>query len=265
MQQRYCLEVSYFGKNYHGSQSQINACTIQSELEKALQVYYRKSFSLVGASRTDKGVHALQNFYHADADISILQEQVYNINSILPSDISITGIYKTSPTFHARFDAISREYKYYIHTVKNPFLNGRSWYFPYKLSPELLQEYAAIILNTADFTTFSKKGSEVKSSLCNIEKAAWVFEENNIIFTVRANRFLRGMVRGLTATMLQGARKSLSSVAFKTIIADNNNLLADFSAPSHGLYLCSIHYAENVFDKFQMKILLPCKPLIARL
>lgn len=248
MQQRYCLEVSYFGKNYHGSQSQINACTIQSELEKALQVYYRKVFLLVGASRTDKGVHAIQNFYHTDTDITILQEQVYNINSILPPDISITGIYKTSPGFHARFDAVSREYTYYIHTAKNPFLNGRSWYFPYKFSHDLLQEYAAILLNTVDFTTFSKKGTAIKSSLCKIEKATWTFEGNDIIFTVKANRFLRGMVRGLTATMLQGARKNLTAVAFNTIIAGNNNLLADFSAPSHGLYLCSIHYAENVFD-----------------
>ncbi|MEO7209606.1 MAG: tRNA pseudouridine synthase A, partial [Chitinophagaceae bacterium] len=189
MQQRYCLEVSYFGKNYHGSQSQINACTIQSELEKALQVYYRKTFVLVGASRTDKGVHAIQNFYHTDTDITISQEQVYNINSILPPDISITGIYKTSPDFHARFDAVSREYTYYIHTAKNPFLNGRSWYFPYKLSQELLKEYAAIILNTVDFTTFSKKGTVIKSSLCKIEKVTWTFEGNNIIFIVKANRF----------------------------------------------------------------------------
>ncbi|MEO8117372.1 MAG: tRNA pseudouridine(38-40) synthase TruA [Bacteroidota bacterium] len=249
MQQRYCLEVSYFGKNYHGSQSQINAQTIQSELEKALQIFYRKSFSLVGASRTDKGVHAIQNFYHVDTAMPILQEQVYNINSILPPDISITGIYKTSVGFHARFDAVSREYKYYIHTAKNPFLNGRSWYFPYKLSHELLKEYAAIILNTHDFTSFSKKGTEVKSTLCKIEKANWIIKEDEIIFHVKANRFLRGMVRGLTATMLQGARKETPVVTFGSIMAGNNNMQADFSAPSHGLYLCAIEYPLNSFVK----------------
>jgi len=248
MQQRYFLEVSYLGKNYHGSQSQINARTIQSELENALQIYYRKEFSLVGASRTDKGVHAIQNFYHVDTDICFCKEQVYNINSILPADISLTGIYRSSPAFHARFDAISREYKYYIHTAKNPFLNGRSWYFPYQISFELLHEYAAIILNTVDFTIFSKKGTEVKSAICRIDKASWAYEGNNIIFTVQANRFLRGMVRGLTATMLQCARKNLSPVSFNTIVAGNNNLHADFSAPSHGLYLCSVYYSENAFQ-----------------
>jgi len=248
MQQRYFLEVSYFGKNYHGSQSQINARTIQSELENALQIYYRKEFSLVGASRTDKGVHAIQNFYHVDTDICFSREQVYNINSILPSDISLTGIYRSSPAFHARFDAISREYRYYIHTAKNPFLKGRSWYFPYKISFELLDEYAFTILKTVDFTSFSKKGTDVKSSICRIEKSTWAYEGNNIIFTVQANRFLRGMVRGLTATMLQCSRKNLSPVSFNTIVAGTNNLQADFSAPSHGLYLCSIHYGENVFQ-----------------
>ncbi len=249
MQQRYCLEVSYFGKNYHGSQSQANAQTIQSEIEKALHIYYRKGISLVGASRTDSGVHAVQNFFHFDTDIIIYPQQVYNINSILPADISITHIYKTSSDFHARFDAISREYKYYIHTAKNPFLNERSWYFPYKISNEIMHEFSAIILNTADFASFSKKGTNVKTTLCKIEKAEWAFEGNNIMFNVKANRFLRGMVRALTATVLQGARKNISIDEFIHIIAGKNNMQADFSAPPHGLYLSAIEYPGNSFEK----------------
>ncbi len=249
MQQRYCLEVSYLGKNYHGSQSQINARTIQSELEKALQIYFRKPFSLVGASRTDSGVHAIQNFFHFDTDICIHQDEVYNLNSILPADISITGIYKTSNNFHARFFAISREYKYYLHTTKNPFLRARSWHYPYAIKKELLHEFSEIILHTTDFTSFSKKGSAGKTTFCKIEKSSWEFESNNIVFTVKANRFLRGMVRGLTATMLQGARKNMNIEKFRAIIDGDNHLHADFSAPPHGLYLYKIEYPKNSFEK----------------
>lgn len=249
MQQRYCIEVSYLGKNYHGSQSQTNARTIQSVLEKALQTYYRKSFSLVGASRTDSGVHAMQNFYHFDTDLCIRKDEVYNINSILQADISVTAIHKTSKTFHARFLAIKREYKYYLHTTKNPFLNERSWFYPYTINKALLNEFAEIILHTKDFCSFSKKGSAGKTTFCNIEKAIWYFENNNIIFTVKANRFLRGMVRGLTATMLQSARKNISVETFKSIIAGNDQLQVDFSAPAHGLYLFKIEYPENSFEE----------------
>ncbi|MBS1730835.1 MAG: tRNA pseudouridine(38-40) synthase TruA [Bacteroidetes bacterium] len=248
MQQRYCIEVAYCGSKYHGSQSQINANTIQSELEKALQIFYKQTFSLIGASRTDKGVHALQNFYHVDTAININHKQVYNINSILPPDISIVNIYKTLPDFHARFDALNREYKYFIHQFKDPFLNDRSWYFPYKISSSILNDYASIILEAKDFTFFSKKGTMTQTSLCNIEKSLWNFDGKNIIYNVSANRFLRGMVRGLTATMLNCARKKMPVIDFENLIQAKNNQKADFSAPSNGLYLCAINYHHHSFQ-----------------
>ncbi len=142
---RYFLEVSYKGTGYSGFQSQINANSIQAEIEKAFSVLQKESVSMTGSSRTDTGVHACQNFFHFDFDAPIHEQLVYKMNAILPGDIVIKNIQKVNDDAHCRFDAISREYKYFIYRDKNPFLADRAYYYPYKLDISMLHQCAEIL------------------------------------------------------------------------------------------------------------------------
>lgn len=238
---RYFIEVSYKGSGYSGFQVQHNANSVQAEIEKALQVYFKQKFVLTGSSRTDAGVHALQNFFHFDTSLKINNE-VYNLNAILPSDIVISKIFEVNKDAHCRFDAVSREYKYYVYQHKDPFLEDRAYYYPYTLNAELLQCAAKEILNHTDFTSFSKRNTQVKSFICEIFESEWVQEGNCLVYRVKANRFLRGMVKGLVGTMLQVGRDKLSVDEFKNIIAAKDCTKADFSVPSHGLFLCRVEF-----------------------
>lgn len=238
---RYFIEVSYKGSGYSGFQVQHNANSVQAEIEKALQVYFKQKFVLTGSSRTDAGVHALQNFFHFDTSLKINNE-VYNLNAILPSDIVISKIFEVNKDAHCRFDAVSREYKYYVYQHKDPFLEDRAYYYPYTLNAELLQCAAKEILNHIDFTSFSKRNTQVKSFICEIFESEWVQEGNCLVYRVKANRFLRGMVKGLVGTMLQIGRDKLSVDEFKNIIAAKDCTKADFSVPSHGLFLCRVEF-----------------------
>jgi tRNA pseudouridine38-40 synthase len=245
---RYFIEISYKGTNYSGFQIQHNANSIQAEVEKALKIFFRETVALTGASRTDTGVHALQNFFHFDAEVLPLENDfLYSLNSILPYDIVIKNIMPVKEDAHCRFDAIEREYKYFIYRNKNPFLADRAYYYPYKINTEKLQEAAKLILRYEDFTSFSKRNTQVKNFLCSIGKSQWTEERETLIYNVAANRFLRGMVRGLVATMLKIATEKITNDQFKTIIESHNCNLADFSAPPYGLFLSGIKYPPNVF------------------
>jgi tRNA pseudouridine38-40 synthase len=239
---RYFLELSYKGANYAGFQVQKNANTIQAEVERVLQIYYRKPFVLTGSSRTDAGVHALQNFFHFDNDVLIIPKDIYNLNAILPADIVIKRIFITGDTSHCRFDAVSREYNYYIYTEKNPFIADRAYYFPYTLNVELMQEAAGIVKHYTDFTSFSKRNTQVKTFECSIIKSRWVTKDECLVYNVEANRFLRGMVRALTATMLKIGREKLSIADFKRIIEAKDCTAASFAVPSHGLFLQNVNF-----------------------
>jgi tRNA pseudouridine38-40 synthase len=238
---RYFIEVSYKGTSYSGFQVQHNANSVQAEIEKALQVYFKQKFILTGSSRTDAGVHALQNFFHFDTSLKINNE-VYNLNAILPPDIVVRKIFEVNKDAHCRFDAISREYKYYIYQDKDPFLEDRAYYYPYTLNIELLQNAAKEILNHTDFTSFSKRNTQVKSFICEILESEWQQQGNCLVYKVKANRFLRGMVKGLVGTMLQVGREKLSVDEFRSIMAAKDCTKADFSVPSHGLFLCSVEF-----------------------
>ena len=253
---RYFIEVAYKGTNYSGFQIQKNASSIQSEIQKALQIFYKHDFELTGASRTDAGVHALQNFFHFDVEHALSPDsnrggegggEVYNLNAILPDDIAIKNIFPVADTAHCRFDAVSREYKYFIYWKKNPFLRDRAYYYPLKINREDLNAAADIIKNYEDFTSFSKRNSQVKNFLCIIEKSCWIFKDETIIYNVTGNRFLRGMVRGLVGTMLHVATGKISLKSLRNIIECRNSANANFSVPSHGLFLIGIKYNENVF------------------
>jgi tRNA pseudouridine38-40 synthase len=253
---RYFLEVAYNGAKYSGFQSQHNANTIQAEIEKAFLIIQKEKIILTGSSRTDTGVHALQNFFHFDTQAPLQQwkgieeynQLRYKLNALLPPDIAVKKIISVAPDAHCRFDAISREYKYYIYRQKNPFLKDRAFYFPYKLDFEKMQQAAELIKNYKDFTSFSKRNTQVKSFLCEIELSSWFYEQDCLVYHVKANRFLRGMVRALTATMLLAGREKISIDQFKKIIESKDCTQASFAVPAHGLFLLSIHYPSGIFS-----------------
>jgi tRNA pseudouridine38-40 synthase len=244
---RYFLEVAYKGTQYSGFQIQKNAPSIQQELEKALETFFRIPIGLTGSSRTDGGVHAMQNFFHFDYQELIDKRGLYNINAILPPDIVLKDVLPVAPDAHCRFDALSREYRYYIYRKKNPFLADRAWYFPYTIDREKLDAAAAIIPEYRDFTTFSKRSTQVKTFHCSIYDSAWENGEDGLVYRVVANRFLRGMVRGLVGTMLQVGRGRLSVEEFAEVLRRKDNRLADFSAPGHGLFLFRVSFPDSIY------------------
>ncbi len=245
---RYFLEVSYKGTRYSGFQVQQNANTIQAEIEKAFEIFFQIKINLTGSSRTDTGVHALQNFFHFDFDTQINSDILYSLNAILPADIVLKNVSLVSEISHCRFDAISREYKYYIYQSKNPFLNDRAFYFPYKIDIELIKEAASIVKGYSDFTSFSKRNTQVKSFHCNIIESEWQIEQDNLVYRIKANRFLRGMVRALTATMLLVGRNKINLSQFKVIIESKDCTKASFAVPPHGLFLFSVDYPGKIIQ-----------------
>jgi len=247
---RYFLEVSYKGTRFSGFQVQQNANSIQAELQKAFEII-KKPVVMTGSSRTDSGVHAIQNYLHFDLEEDINDRTVYKLNSILPADIMIRSITPMKAGAHCRYDAISREYKYYIYRKKNPFLNDRAYYFPYKIDLEAMEEAAGIIKKHIDFTSFSRRKTQVKNFQCEITGSHWQWKNDILVYNVKGNRFLRGMVRALTATMLKVGRNKLSVSEFEHIIEARNCKEASFGVPPHGLFLIAVNYADDYFVKEQ--------------
>jgi tRNA pseudouridine38-40 synthase len=244
---RYFLEVAYKGTNYSGFQIQKNANSIQSEIERVFTTIQKEPFALTGSSRTDAGVHALQNFFHFDFDGELDSHLVYKMNAILSEDIVVHKLINVKPEAHCRFDAITREYKYFIYRYKNPFLKDRAFYFPYNLNLDLMQEAAEIIKNYTDFTSFSKRNTQVKTFTCHVIKSNWENEDDCLVFYIKANRFLRGMVRALVATMLKVGREKITIAQFKDIIEEKDCAKASFAVPAHGLFLMKVNYSEKLF------------------
>ncbi len=241
---RYFIEVSYDGAGFGGFQIQQNQQTIQGTLEAAMATLYRETISLTGASRTDAGVHALQNYFHFDTAIEVTTKHIYNLNAILPNSIVVNGIYIVPSEAHCRFDAVKRSYIYKIHTQKSPFLVGRSWYYPFPVDSNVLQLAANKLLLYKDFESFSKKNTTVNTFNCTITKAEWIHKGSLIQFNIDSNRFLRGMIRGLVGTMLQVGRGQINLDRFEEIIRLKNEQNVDFSTPAYGLYLSNIEYPD---------------------
>ncbi len=239
---RFFLEVAYKGTNYSGFQSQENANTVQAEVEKAFRILQREDVLMTGSSRTDAGVHARQNFFHFDYEGVLHPQFVYKTNAILPDDIVVKGLKPAKAGAHCRFDAVSRAYSYYIYQHKDPFLKDRAFYFPYKLDMERMREAAAVVREYRDFRSFSKRNTQVKTFECEIMESAWEMEDGCLVYKVRANRFLRGMVRALTATMLQVGRNKLTVGGLRGIIEAKDCTKASFAVPAHGLFLVAVNY-----------------------
>lgn len=245
---RYFIEVAYKGTKYSGFQIQQNAATIQSEVETAMQIFYKQSFQLTCSSRTDAGVHALQNYYHVDCDIALLPAHVYNLNALLPVDIIIKNIIAVGNHLHARFSGESREYKYFITQQKNPFLTEVAWRYQFPLDINILKICAATLMQYTDFKSFSKKHTQVNNFNCNIVSSQWILENGCLVYNVVANRFLRGMVRGLVGTMLLVGRGVISVDDFRKIIEVKDCTKANFSTPALGLFLVKVTYPDGAFN-----------------
>ena len=244
--QRYFLELMYKGSQYSGFQVQENAPTVQAAVEKAFAVLQRQPVVLTGSSRTDAGVHARQNFFHFDYEAPLHPQFQYKMNAILPRDIVLKQVYRVPANAHCRFDATSRSYRYYIYRDKNPFLEDRAYYFPYVIDVEKMQEAASVIMEYADFTSFSKRNTQAKTFICNIIESEWRQEDQLLVYGIKANRFLRGMVRGITGTMLQVGRGKLSIDGFRKVIEAKDCREADFAVPGHGLFLEEVEYPATV-------------------
>lgn len=244
---RYFIEVAYDGTDYGGFQIQKNANTIQEEITNALAVFYKSSFDLTCSSRTDAGVHARQNFFHFDStsEIPEPEKNIYNLNAILPDDIVVKNLFKVAPDAHCRFDAATRLYHYYVYQRKDPFIRRTAFFFPYELNVERMNEAANLLLQYEDFTSFSKRKTQVKNFICRLQKSEWKWQGDLLVYEVEANRFLRGMVKGLAGTMLRVGRGRMSVNTFQKIIENKDCSQADFSVASRGLFLTAVTFNKH--------------------
>ena len=240
---RYFIQFSYNGTNYHGWQSQPNAITVQETLTKAMATVLNSPIELMGAGRTDTGVHAKIMYAHFDVEMSFdIASIVHKLNSFLPKDIAVHEIIAVHHDAHARFDAKKRTYEYHINTLKNPFLTELSWYYGSKLDIQAMNEAAKLLLTHTDFECFSKVNTDVNTFNCKITLATWTQEENKLIFTIAADRFLRNMVRAIVGTLINVGLHKITLAEFQSILASRNRSEAGFSVPAHGLYLTEILY-----------------------
>ncbi len=248
---RILLEIQFDGTNYHGYQLQDNVISVQQELEEKLSILFQEKVVITGASRTDTGVHIKQTYAHFDTEKEIPKDALRRLNFMLPGDIALNKLVEVGPKFHSRFDAIQRQYIYHIHYKKDPFLINKSLHFPYQpLNLEKMNEAADFIKTQTDFKTFCKRNSHNKTTLCRIDKAEWRSTgPDAICFEVYANRFLRGMVRGLVGTMMKVGKGKLTLDAFKAIVTNGDNRVAYFAVPGCGLYLTAVVYPEGLIPQ----------------
>ena len=202
-----------------------------------------RSIALVGAGRTDTGVHAKQMFAHFDFDLHFdVSSTLFKLNSFLPNDVVVLSLQKVSDQFHARFDAKSRTYEYHMHSQKNPFLTDQSWFFSQTLHIGLMNQACEVLMEYTDFECFSKIHTDVHTFNCTIQSAFWIQNQHQLIFTITANRFLRNMVRAIVGTLINIGLEKVSLPEFRQIIESKNRQKAGFSVPAHGLFLTKVDY-----------------------
>ncbi|MEW7292375.1 tRNA pseudouridine(38-40) synthase TruA [Aquimarina sp. 2304DJ70-9] len=245
---RYFLELSYNGTPYHGWQRQPNALSVQEVLEDSLSTVLRVKTEVAGAGRTDTGVHAKQIMVHFDHNHELVPDQLkYKLNSILPLEIAVKDIHLVKEDAHARFDAVSRSYEYYITFAKDPFQINKSYYLKKPLDLDLMNEAAKLLLNYTNFKCFSKSKTDVKTYNCTITEAVWVKGNDQLIFKISANRFLRNMVRAIVGTLIEIGEHKLNIEDLIRIIKNEDRSQAGYSVPAHGLYLTAVHYPKTIY------------------
>lgn len=246
---RYKLILSYKGTHFHGWQIQPNATSVQEELNQKISVLCGQEVNVLGAGRTDTGVHARNFVAHFDLENEFtkmtLEDFTFKLNTFLSKDIVIHKIERADDQFHARFDATSRTYKYFIHQKKDPFLLEQSWYKYGHLDIDKMNEAAQYLMGKQDFTSFSKLHTQVKTNNCDVQFIQWLEYQHQLIFTIRADRFLRNMVRAVVGTLILVGAGKIKPEDVKEIIARKDRSLAGTSVPAEGLFLWEIAYPEN--------------------
>jgi tRNA pseudouridine38-40 synthase len=244
--QRYAFEIQYKGTAYFGWQRQPRQISVQEKIEDCLKQLYGKEISVVGCGRTDTGVHAHRSFFHVDLEDKFKMEILFfKMNRMLPPDISVVAIHPVSPDFHARFGAVSRTYRYFIHRQKDPFLEGLSLHLPQELDIEAMNRSCAYLIGKQDFTSFSKLHTDVKTNICDISSAQWIaLEDQRWYFEITADRFLRNMVRAIVGTLLEVGQGKIEASEIEKIISKMDRGEAKLSVPAHALYLWEIKYPE---------------------
>jgi tRNA pseudouridine38-40 synthase len=246
---RFLIQFSYDGGSFHGFQSQPNAHTVQSELDEKLSLLIGTPIETTGSSRTDTGVHAQQQFAHFDLpeSSSLPSDASYRINRMLPTTLVVQAFYQVSEDFNARFEAVSRTYEYRIARQKNPFSRDYAYWFEAPLAISRMNEACGILRSHEDFQSFSKVKTEVNTFKCDIQRAEWVEVGDTLVFTIQANRFLRGMVRAIVGTLLEIGLGKWNEEDLRRILESKDRKLAGRAVPAHGLHLIEVAYPPATF------------------
>jgi tRNA pseudouridine38-40 synthase len=240
---RYFIELAYKGTHFHGWQRQPDAVSVQEVIENALSTKLQEDIAIVGAGRTDTGVHAEFFVAHFETEMQFhAGKLVYGLNHLVGQEIVIFGIYEVAHDKHARFDALSRTYEYRISTIKNPFYRETSSLFTVELNLDLMNKASEILFDYIDFTSFSKLHTDNKTNNCKITEAFWVKKDGFLTFTITADRFLRNMVRAIVGTLIEVGQNKISLKDFRNIIEAKNRSKAGMSVPPEGLFLTKIEY-----------------------
>lgn len=241
---RYFIRLAYNGSNYHGWQVQENAHTVQAEINEKLSLILGEQINVVGCGRTDTGVHARAFYAHFESEAvkNSLVDLRYKLDRFLPLDIVIFDVFEVASDMHARFSAINRTYRYYINQVKDPFLNGQSYFYQGPIDVEKMKTASTYLLDYNDFTSFSKLHTQTNNNNCQIQLANWECSDDQLIFTITADRFLRNMVRAIVGSLLEIGKGKLEPEDLKTIIEARDRSKAGFSVPAEGLFLEEITY-----------------------
>ena len=240
------MELEYFGKAYHGWQRQPSAITVQEVLENSLCTLLQEKIQIVGAGRTDAGVHARQIFAHFDSKNILTTDFIFRINSLLPRDIAVKDLFRVKAEAHARFDAVSRSYEYWITTRKDVFAIDSAHLVHKDLDLAKMNEAAQILLEYENFKCFSRSRTDVHTYNCRIDRAEWVQESDKLVFHITADRFLRNMVRAVVGTLIEIGLSKLEVQELHRIIKSQDRSEAGASVPAHGLYLTRILYPESI-------------------
>lgn len=247
---RYFIELSYDGAAYCGWQRQRDVDTVQQTLETALTTLLRRDTETVGAGRTDTGVNASYYVAHFDADDVIdCRQLTTKLNRMLPPDIAIAAVHPVEDEAHARFDAVEREYTYYITRRKDPFRRFSSWHYGIPLNVEAMNRAAAFLTTVDDFTSFAKLNSNNKTNICHVMQAVWRQDGDLLTFTIRADRFLRNMVRAIVGTLVDVGRGRYTVEQFEDIVRSRDLSRSSAGAPAQGLFLSDVRYPDNIFRR----------------
>lgn len=248
---RYFADIEFDGTAYSGWQIQPHSPSVQQTFEEALALFLRQKVDVTGAGRTDAGVHAAQMIAHFDLNESQDCEWIkHKLNGILPPDIAVHGIYPVRSDAHARFDAVSRTYKYYVTLDKSAFQRNYSWYLLNEPDFELMNVAAELLLPMVDFTSFSKLHTDTKTNDCHVTEAGWErLPDGRWVFTITADRFLRNMVRAIVGTLMEVGRHRMTVDEFNSVILKKDRCQAGDSAPAQGLFLYKIEYPDDIYLK----------------